>query len=265
MARIGSNDWLDVGTWADEEDPGAGAQDFVNGHTGTGLNGNWVKIWKAITSFFNGYGIVKDGVIDKNHLKTTVADGSTIERHATAGLRVMAAGIGTNQIANAAVTQQKIANSAVGANQIADDAITAGKIAAGAVDDTALQAGSVTNTKIAAGAVTTDKLEYKEYVALVSQLGTDPPIVTVVRNTLGDMPVWSRTSPGFYDFALDGAFPVQKTVWQATNGSAFAVIALTHYAGVQAPNGIQMRVYNSGGTLSDNILLNATIIIRVYP
>lgn len=52
---------------------------------------------------------------------------------------------------------------------------------------------------------------YKIYKVLLNQTGTNAPVATILINTLGGTPVWSRTSPGIYTVTLNGAFPAGKT------------------------------------------------------
>lgn len=52
----------------------------------------------------------------------------------------------------------------------------------------------------------------KRYVALLSQSGSSDPVVTVLENTLGGVPVWWRPGAGDYYCGLTGAFPADKTV-----------------------------------------------------
>ena len=47
----------------------------------------------------------------------------------------------------------------------------------------------------------------KKYVATFYQTGTNDPVETVLENTLGGTPVWSRTGSGEYYITLTGAFP----------------------------------------------------------
>jgi len=51
----------------------------------------------------------------------------------------------------------------------------------------------------------------KVYRALLTQSGTDAPVATVLENTLGGVPVWSRADTGQYFATLAGAFTVNKT------------------------------------------------------
>lgn len=50
----------------------------------------------------------------------------------------------------------------------------------------------------------------KRYVFTATQSGTDAPVVTVLLNTLGGVPVWAYDGPGTYVGTLVGAFPVGK-------------------------------------------------------
>ena len=52
----------------------------------------------------------------------------------------------------------------------------------------------------------------KIYKALISQDGENPPIVTVLENTLGGEVVWTRSAEGDYRGTLENAFPLGKTL-----------------------------------------------------
>lgn len=54
-------------------------------------------------------------------------------------------------------------------------------------------------------------LGYKEYVAILEQSGTGDPVATVLVNTLGGVPVWTRVNEGYYYGTLANAFPFAKT------------------------------------------------------
>ncbi len=51
---------------------------------------------------------------------------------------------------------------------------------------------------------------YKEYVALITQTGTDAPVATVVTNTIGTI-TWSRQSTGYYKATSSALFTAGKT------------------------------------------------------
>lgn len=52
---------------------------------------------------------------------------------------------------------------------------------------------------------------YKVYTAFLTQSGTNDPIATVIENTLGGTPIWTRNSAGNYTATLTSAFPSGKT------------------------------------------------------
>ena len=59
--------------------------------------------------------------------------------------------------------------------------------------------------------------EPKVYVALLSQTGTDAPVATVLKNTLGGEVVWDYFGVGSYSGTLVGAFTENKTVSPSSN------------------------------------------------
>lgn len=73
--------------------------------------------------------------------------------------------LGSDKIANGAISGVKIINGAVSANKIAEGAVTAAKIVASAVTTEKLAANAVTANKILAGAITTDKLDAEAVTA----------------------------------------------------------------------------------------------------
>lgn len=50
----------------------------------------------------------------------------------------------------------------------------------------------------------------KQYIATLTQSGTDAPVATEIINTLGGTPVWERTGSGQYKMTLAGAFTKSK-------------------------------------------------------
>ncbi len=49
-------------------------------------------------------------------------------------------------------------------------------------------------------------MQDKHFVAKVTQAGTNPPSMTIIRNELGGTPIWSYVSAGLYHLTLVGAF-----------------------------------------------------------
>ena len=109
---------------------------------------------------------------------------------------------------------------------------------------------------------------YKVYTALLTQTGTDAPVATILQNTLGGTPVWSRSGVGTYAITLAGAFPINKTVCFLTienNDSDGRILGSINYYG--APNAnvrgfvIQNATTNSN---TDELAALSCIEIRVY-
>lgn len=64
---------------------------------------------------------------------------------------------------------------------------------------------------------------YRKYVALISQIGTADPTVTILENTIGDI-VWTRDGVGEYFGTLGGVFPAGK-VWCSVDSPTVANFA----------------------------------------
>jgi len=109
---------------------------------------------------------------------------------------------------------------------------------------------------------------YKVYTALLTQSGTSAPVATILQNTLGGTPVWSRSGVGTYAITLAGEFPINKTVCFLTiqnNDSDGRRLGSINYSG--APNAnvrgfvIQNATTNSN---TDELAALSCIEIRVY-
>lgn len=103
-------------------------------------------------------------------------------------------------------------------------------------------------------------LNYKSYVALISQTGTAAPTVTILENTIGDI-VWTRFALGDYRGTLTGAFPSGKVVCFSNQ------IDMPTMTLIQRKNDDVISI-NTGTpgttTIADSILNNTSIEIRVY-
>lgn len=104
---------------------------------------------------------------------------------------------------------------------------------------------------------------YKVYVALLTQTGTDAPTAIVLENTLGGTVVWTRNGTGYYKGTLSNAFPSTKSTVIISNGWQNSTDVIK--AGINFPNEIVVSTYLSN-TLTDGLLNNSTtsIEIRVY-
>ena len=143
-----------------------------------------------------------------------------------------------------------------------DGSVTAVKIGSGAAPDgqvlTADGAGGAAWEAVAGGGP-----GYLEYVALLSQSGTNAPVATVLANTLGGTVVWERLYGGQYVGTLTGAFPISKTailVCSVTTGHVHIVLAARN-----SNNDIHLMVYSIGDAVfTDDLLDGNPIEIRVY-
>lgn len=102
---------------------------------------------------------------------------------------------------------------------------------------------------------------YKIYVAQIDQAGTDNPIVTVLKNTIGNI-VWTRTDQGSYSGTLSGAFIANKTFVlfnQAYNGQAVFTPCRKKNANI-----VVINTFDIAGVAQDDLLVDASIEIRVY-
>ncbi len=107
----------------------------------------------------------------------------------------------------------------------------------------------------------------KIYKALLSQSGTDNPTAIVLENTLGEVPVLSRSSEGNYTItSANNLFVEGKTFITLSNVfSNYSAIVLVNHID-DAPNIIYITTHAIDTFLTiDNILNNTPIVIEVYP
>lgn len=77
--------------WDDNDNPGAGSKTVSKTAGGTGLNANFIEIENGLFTEHNANGTHKNDKIDGASLKSTVADGSTLEFSASSGAKVLRA------------------------------------------------------------------------------------------------------------------------------------------------------------------------------
>lgn len=105
---------------------------------------------------------------------------------------------------------------------------------------------------------------YKKYIALISQTGTNPPTVTILENTIGDI-VFSYIGVGIYHAVLTGQFLADKTWIVAgsadinAGGGDFATLDIRRLD----DDTIELRTYDNF-TAANAMLVNTSIEIRVY-
>jgi hypothetical protein len=109
-----------------------------------------------------------------------------------------------------------------------------------------------------------DFLGYKVYTALLTQSGTDAPIATVLKNTLGGEIVFTYDNIGIYTGTLTGAFTENKT-FILINQTAFENGPdYQNYGDWYSINTIRVTTAISAAGAVDSQLRNTSIEIRVY-
>lgn len=105
---------------------------------------------------------------------------------------------------------------------------------------------------------------YLIYRALLSQSGTDAPVATVLENTLGGVPIYSRDETGNYRATLAGAFPIGKT-FVLTECDQYNADATTLRFGQSDPDSIWLFSRNGSGVAIDLGAGTSSFQILVYP
>tara|TARA_B110000483_G_scaffold45710_1_gene57075 strand:- start:1516 stop:2079 length:564 start_codon:yes stop_codon:yes gene_type:complete len=107
-------------------------------------------------------------------------------------------------------------------------------------------------------------LPYRSYVCLLNQSGTNPPVPTILENSLAipDTPnPWQRQQAGIYNLIASGivpTFPVNKTIVFLNNGLSPTISNNIRWERVSDS---EVEIVVSTG---DNYLVNASLEVRVY-
>jgi hypothetical protein len=214
MARTETDNGL-LGMWAQGDNPGAGAQD---GSDSNALNGNWVKIDKLFIEHTTA-GAHKSDVIDGPSLKTTVADGVTLELTGSPlKLQLKDGGITAAKLGTSCVTNTKISDNSVSTFKIQNDAVTTAKINTSAVTTERLNDDAVTAAKISHtntrtknvftfSIAATDSFAHHNALQTTASTGAvmpRPGSITrvVVHSTAGDTADTGILTYGTYTFSL---------------------------------------------------------------
>jgi hypothetical protein len=102
-------------------------------------------------------------------------------------------------------------------------------------------------------------VNYKRYIALISQTGILDPVATVLENTIGNI-VWTRAAVGDYLGTLTGAFSTQDKVYLIIGQSQTDRFSINY---IDSDN-VNIITLDSAGTNQDTLLGYTTIEIRVY-
>jgi len=110
-------------------------------------------------------------------------------------------------------------------------------------------------------------LPYLVYTALLRQSGTNPPIATVLQNTLGFVPTWSYEDVGWYT-SINSGFTANTVIFlgQPFVFSALTTSAITFDSARTPSSGGKVNVQSrSNGTRTNDLFYDTAIEIRVYP
>jgi hypothetical protein len=124
------------------------------------------------------------------------------------------------------------------------------------VDNDGIVTNNLTVTGIINGAPV---VNYKKYIALISQTGILDPVATVLENTIGDI-VWTRIGVGEYLGTLTGAFSAQDKVYCISGNNDFDSTSLKW----NSVNDVVLWSFDNTHTPIDAALNYTTIEIRVY-
>lgn len=112
---------------------------------------------------------------------------------------------------------------------------------------------------------------YKVYSALLTQSGTNPPVATILENTLDTPIVWEYIGVGEYS-ASGITWDPLKTVIEIYKSSSFGYITPFEYISFGIHNTNEQLLLQSGTvdsdlvlTLYNGILYRNFVEIRVYP
>lgn len=105
-------------------------------------------------------------------------------------------------------------------------------------------------------------IQPKVYEALLTQTGTNAPVITVLYNTLGFTPVIGYSIAGKYQIQANAGYTANKTVMYIGSGT----VQPSHievFTDVGGDIFIVSAVDGSG--LADDLLYKTPILIKVYP
>lgn len=99
----------------------------------------------------------------------------------------------------------------------------------------------------------------KIYKALVSQTGTGAPTDVIHSDMLSG--AWSYISTGHFRYTATGVFPVANKIWYQITSNITQPYSTELVR--NNDNSVDLYTYNSSGTLSNDILINASLLMEV--
>jgi len=103
----------------------------------------------------------------------------------------------------------------------------------------------------------------KIYKALLTQVGSADPTVTVLENELSADIVWTRDAQGTYIGTLSGAFTVGKVFLIV--GERYNNLGDMVYLYTDTVNSVSLETVDASNTATDDILEETAVSIEVYP
>lgn len=140
-------------------------------------------------------------------------------------------------------------------------------------DGTQYQAFSISGDELKKAVGIDPATQPKVYKALLTQTGTNPPVATVLVNTLSGTPVWSRVSGGQYRLTLTGEFTSKTDLefddssWDSPTITFYKKTITTDYIEILVSSG-NMENIDAGNFIVDGIddrITKQLITIEVYP
>lgn len=106
---------------------------------------------------------------------------------------------------------------------------------------------------------------YKVYRAIINQTGTNPPVATVLENTLGINPTYAYVGAGQYTLTSVGSFPVDKTVLECYRGYwdlLVTTVAADYRMSVSIFDDDTVWIYTTLDTTSTDGIMNPSFYSR---
>lgn len=102
---------------------------------------------------------------------------------------------------------------------------------------------------------------YKVYTALLTQQEDNDPVATILENTLGEIPVWTRDTTGnYYLDSISNLFTTNKTFTTVTNRE----LTTLQFISIQSETQIYLEQINRETSDYTDSMVDIPIEIRVY-
>jgi hypothetical protein len=238
MSEHHSGDEYDFVLYDQGDNAGSGPTDF-NATSLFGLNGMWIRIYRAIKGVLHADGTLKNDSIGGAALKNDIVDGSTLEATAATGAKQY-------RIKDAGVTSAKYADISIGTGKLIDKSVTDAKVANHATDDAQRAIGpdhikdaSILERHLAAGILSNSKIGktvgtfvvYSDMRAAGTAAGNTPAAITEWTETAASVIKHSFFLPN-YDFDINSTYKLRVRCSAKTDNAARAwTVQLTDAAG----------------------------------